>query len=59
MVVKYFIVFEKDNTRYLVCAKDSTQLEQLLIEDDFELDHYYQFESETFDVPGFIMTEAG
>lgn len=57
--MKYFMVFEKDNTRYLVCAKDSTQLEQLLIEDDLVLDHYYPFESVTFDVPGFIMTEAG
>lgn len=56
----YFMVFEKDNTRHLVCAKDSTQLEQLLKkDDDFELDHYYPLESETFDVPGFIMTEAG
>lgn len=56
----YFLVFEKDKTRHLVFAKDSTQLEHLLSEDkDFKLDHYYSLEPQTFDVPGFIMTEEG
>lgn len=56
--MNYYLVSEENGERHLVVAADEQQLNEVLKGDSsFRLKDYYELKADTFDQPGFLMSE--